>query len=119
MESNLMTASNGSKSATLHWILQRVTAIVLIPLSLQVIVFLNLCLNSPYPDTLSWLQKPLNLAGLSLWFVAVFYHSALGLQVVIEDYIGDADLQKKLIKLVFGGSVALALVAIFLLFLIV
>jgi succinate dehydrogenase / fumarate reductase membrane anchor subunit len=108
-----------SPSATLHWLMQRITAILLIPLSLQFVVFLDLCLNSPYQDALVWLQKPLNFSGLSLWFLAVFYHAALGLQVVIEDYIGDADLQHFLIKLINGCFLLLALGAILLLFKIV
>ncbi|MEI6334951.1 MAG: succinate dehydrogenase, hydrophobic membrane anchor protein, partial [Methylococcaceae bacterium] len=30
---------------------------------------------------------PLNTLGMVAWLLAVFYHAALGLQVVIEDYI--------------------------------
>lgn len=109
----------GFKSATSHWLMQRLTAVLLIPLSLQFIVFLDLCLNNPYQDAITWLQKPLNLAGSSLWFLAVFYHSALGLQVVIEDYIGNTGLQKLLIRLINGSFLLLALGALFLLFRIV
>lgn len=111
--------STGSQSAVFHWILQRVTAILLIPLTLQLIVFLDLSLNSSYQDTVTWLQQPLSWSGLSLWILAVFYHAALGLQVVIEDYIGNLELQKISIKAINCSFFVLALSAVFLLFRIV
>ena len=67
--------------------MQRVTAVALIPLSYWLITFLNLSLNAPYQHTVEWLATPLNTLCIVAWVLAVFYHAALGLQVVIEDYI--------------------------------
>lgn len=75
-------------SGTTHWWMQRVTAVALLPLSFWLIGLLDMCLNEPYQQTQIWLQAPLNSAAAVLWILAVFYHAALGLQVVIEDYIG-------------------------------
>jgi len=66
--------------------MQRVTAVALIPLSFWLIIFLNLSLNAPYQEMIEWLHT-LNTLGMVAWVLAVFYHAALGLQVVIEDYI--------------------------------
>lgn len=76
-----------AKAGTSHWWMQRVTAVVLIPLSFWLIMFLNLSLNAPYQEMIEWLALPLNTLGMVAWVLAVFYHAALGLQVVIEDYI--------------------------------
>lgn len=76
-----------AKSGTSHWWMQRVTAVALIPLSYWLITFLNLSLNAPYQQTVEWLAIPLNTLCIVAWVLAVFYHAALGLQVVIEDYI--------------------------------
>jgi len=76
-----------AKAGTSHWWMQRVTAVALIPLSFWLIIFLNLSLNAPYQQTVEWLASPLNTLGMVAWVLAVFYHAALGLQVVIEDYI--------------------------------
>ena len=86
--------------ATRHWLIQRITAIILIPLTFKVIVFLNLCLNAPYQETKAWLASPDNLAWILVWVATVFYHAALGMQVVIEDYVGNQGLQALLIKLI-------------------
>lgn len=92
-----------TKSATSHWLLQRITAVVLIPLSFKFIVFLNLCLNAPFEETKAWLESTGNSVWIFAWLVAVFYHAALGLQVVIEDYVGNQPLQQAIIKGVNAG----------------
>ena len=76
-----------AKEGTSHWWMQRVTAVALIPLSFWLIIFLDLSLNAPYQETLAWLTAPVNTVCIVAWILAVFYHAALGLQVVIEDYI--------------------------------
>ena len=76
-----------AKSGTTHWWMQRVTAVVLIPLSFWLIYFLGLSLTAPYQQTVAWLATPINSVCIVAWIIAVFYHAALGLQVVIEDYV--------------------------------
>ncbi|MDP1772519.1 MAG: succinate dehydrogenase, hydrophobic membrane anchor protein [Methylobacter sp.] len=76
-----------AKSGTTHWWMQRVTAVALIPLSFWLIYFLGLSLTVPYQQTVAWLATPINSVCIVAWIIAVFYHAALGLQVVIEDYI--------------------------------
>jgi succinate dehydrogenase / fumarate reductase membrane anchor subunit len=76
-----------AKSGTTHWWMQRVTAVALIPLSFWLIYLMSLSLTAPYQQTADWLASPVNSVCIVAWIIAVFYHAALGLQVVIEDYI--------------------------------
>ncbi|MEI8208027.1 MAG: succinate dehydrogenase, hydrophobic membrane anchor protein [Methylococcales bacterium] len=76
-----------AKSGTSHWWMQRVTAVALVPLSFWFIKFLNLSLTAPYQETIEWLTSPVNTVAVVALILAIFYHAALGLQVVIEDYI--------------------------------
>lgn len=78
-----------AKSGTRHWWMQRVTAAALVPLTYTLIRFLDLSLNASFEETLAWVATPFPGICLIAWIVAVFYHSALGLRVVIEDYIAD------------------------------
>jgi succinate dehydrogenase / fumarate reductase, membrane anchor subunit len=105
-----------ARSATRHWLMQRVTAIVLIPLSFQLIVFLGLCMNAPYQQTVDWLKAPVNTVCIEAWLLATCYHAALGLQVVIEDYISNQWQQAVLIKAVKMGFLFLAVAALFFMF---
>ncbi|WP_340121911.1 succinate dehydrogenase, hydrophobic membrane anchor protein [Methylobacter svalbardensis] len=80
-----------AKSGTAHWWMQRVTAVALIPLSFWLIYFLGLSVTAPYQQTVDWLASPVNSVCIVAWIIAVFYHAALGLQVVIEDYVAAED----------------------------
>jgi succinate dehydrogenase / fumarate reductase membrane anchor subunit len=43
--------------------------------------------GSGYETFVHWLGMPINAVFMVLLFVVLFWHAALGLQVVIEDYI--------------------------------
>jgi succinate dehydrogenase / fumarate reductase membrane anchor subunit len=96
--------------------MQRVTAVALIPLSFWLIHFLNLSLSAPYQQTVTWLAAPFNAACIVSWIIAAFYHAALGLQVVIEDYIaaeGPKIISIWVVNLVFLFLAIAALLAVF------
>jgi succinate dehydrogenase / fumarate reductase membrane anchor subunit len=103
-----------------HFWYQRVTAVMLVPLSVWLIILLTKALNAPYNETTQWLMSPLNMLMLTVWVVAVFFHAALGVQVVVEDYVSTLDARHsiirvtKLIFLVLGLAAIAALLFIFL-----
>ncbi len=76
-----------AKSGTMHWWMQRVTAVALIPLSFWVILFIKQLLSAPFNDMQQWLVNPVNASLLLAWVCIGFYHAVLGLQIVIEDYV--------------------------------
>ena len=98
-----------AKSGTGHWWLQRVTALALIPLTVWLILLLDLSMHASYQETVAWLTVPLNSICIVAWILAVFYHAALGMQVVIEDYISGAG--PKIIS-VWGANLFFLLLAI-------
>ncbi len=70
-----------------HWWMQRTSAVLLIPCGLFVLFSLTGLDVTTAATVAAWLSKPLN-AGITLLFIlAASYHSALGIQVVIEDYV--------------------------------
>lgn len=98
-----------------HFWYQRVTAVALVPLSIWLIVLLNKALTAPYADTVEWLSSPLNTLAIIAWTVAVVYHAALGVQVVIEDYVSTIPVRHLAIRatnLIFLVLVVAALLAI-------
>ena len=105
-----------AKSGTSHWWMQRITAVTLIPLSFWLIIFLDLSLHGTWQDTVAWLATPLNTACIVAWILAVFYHAALGLQVVIEDYVAKESAKIVVVwsvNLVFIFLALAALIAVF------
>ncbi len=101
--------------AAQHWTVQRLTAILLLPLSYWLIAFLRLALNGNYFEMLEWLSTPLNKTALIAWFLVVFYHSAMGLQVVLEDYISNTAKRLTAIWTAYSVCAGLGLSAVVLL----
>lgn len=76
-----------AKEGTDHWWAQRLTAVALVLLGLWFLVSI-VCLNSlTYLDTIQFIAHPFNSVMLVLLCVTLSYHSHLGVQVVIEDYV--------------------------------
>lgn len=69
------------------WCIERVAALALIPLTLWLAASLIALSGSDYTRFVTWLRTPLTAFLMVLLLIALFWHLALGLRVVIEDYI--------------------------------
>nr|WP_110018035.1 succinate dehydrogenase, hydrophobic membrane anchor protein [Plasticicumulans acidivorans] len=76
-----------AKSGVEHWWVQRLTAVILVPLVLWFAISLISVAHADYATMKSWVGQPFNAALLVALLVTMFYHAKLGLQVVIEDYV--------------------------------
>jgi succinate dehydrogenase / fumarate reductase, membrane anchor subunit len=76
-----------AKEGAEHWWAQRVSAVALIGLGLWFAASLIALVGANRAAVLRWLHAPLPAILTILTLVAVFYHAALGMQVVIEDYV--------------------------------
>jgi len=74
-------------SGTQHWWLGRVTSIALVPLTLWFVIAVIGLIGEPWEAVDLWLSSPWSAVLALLFVVVAFYHAALGLQVVIEDYV--------------------------------
>lgn len=104
------------KSATKHWTLQRLSALALIPLTYWLLEFLYFCLQGNFFETSQWLNAPLNKSALLLWLLITCYHAAIGVQVVLEDYVSNLNKRKMAIWLVyalFSGVTASVIIILF------
>ena len=90
MRSNLGRARGlgSAKDGVGHWWVQRVTVVALIPLTLWFAAAVICQAGAGHAEVTAWLASPLPAIAMILLSVATFYHAALGLQVVIEDYVG-------------------------------
>lgn len=76
-----------AKGGAAHWWAERVTAVALVPLTVWFVAAIIAHSGSDYLSFIHWLRSPLTAGLMVLLVIGLFYHSALGLQVVIEDYI--------------------------------
>jgi succinate dehydrogenase / fumarate reductase membrane anchor subunit len=100
-----------------HWWSQRVTAVALVLLTLWFVAALVTLGSLEYAALVTWLHAPLNAVLTALLVVTVVYHSLLGVQVVIEDYVGQgaripALLLSRFVHIVVGAVGAFAVLRI-------
>jgi succinate dehydrogenase / fumarate reductase membrane anchor subunit len=76
-----------AKEGAGHFWAQRVSAVILVPLSLWFAVAVIGLSGADYATFKGWMGKPGNSSLLLLTVLTVMYHAHLGLQVVIEDYV--------------------------------
>ena len=80
-----------------HWKLQRLSAILIIPLVVWFLFSIMVNMSSQYKEAIEWVVNPINSILLIILLVGIFYHSAMGIQVVFEDYVSNINLRKRLI----------------------
>jgi len=101
-----------AKEGAHHWKAQRLTAIALIPLSIWFVSAIICLAGRPYADLVGWIQQPWTATLLILLLFSLFYHMALGLQVVIEDYVQATCLKITLLLITQFGSILIGLASI-------
>lgn len=118
-KSPLATAKGlgSAKEGVAHWWMQRVTAVLMIPLALYLVYSFVGLGSFDHTTVKEWLAAPLTAAAMLMFVLSTFYHSELGTQVVVEDYIsGKAKivtlLVLKFLHLLLGIAAALAVIRV-------
>lgn len=70
-----------------HWWAQRVSSVALALLGLWFVFALLRMPDLGYVTVTAWMASPFNAVLLSLLIGTMVYHSMLGVQVVVEDYV--------------------------------
>jgi succinate dehydrogenase / fumarate reductase, membrane anchor subunit len=82
-----------------HWWVQRLTALALVPLSIWFAVSI-LCLRDlDHVTVVAWLGQPWTALLLVLFVLTAAWHSRLGVQVIVEDYVHGAGAKTLLLVL--------------------
>ncbi len=102
-----------AKEGVHHFWMQRLTALALIPLTLWFVFSVVQLSAASYPGVLQWVHDPKVAVTLVLFLVALLYHSMLGVQVVIEDYVHHEGLKLASLVLMKFAHLAIAAACIF------
>ena len=76
-----------AKDGTHDFIVERLTALALVPLTLWMIWLALELVGADYAQARAIVHRPLAAIGLTAFVIMAFWHGMLGLQVVIEDYV--------------------------------
>src|SRR5271168_920891 len=92
-----------------HWWAQRLTAMALLPLSLYFVLSVLMLAGATRAQMAAFMAEPWNTVLYLCLITALFYHLALGLQVVIEDYVHNEAKRRGTLLVVNAVIVLLAL----------
>ncbi len=76
-----------AKQGSHHWWMQRITAVALIPLTIWLAFSVALIPEASFENIRNWFSLPWNATLVIAFVIATFYHAALGMQIIYEDYI--------------------------------
>ena len=101
-----------AKSGLAHWWHQRLTAIAMDGLVAWMCVIVVMLTGADYNQALLLLSHPVNAAIMVLFVAVGFWHSSLGLQVILEDYVAHEGLRLTLIIFVRMALILLAAISL-------
>lgn len=102
-----------AKHGTAHWWGQRVSAVAMACLGLWFVISIVALPGFGHAEVVAFIGHPVNSLLLLLLSVAMAYHSWLGVQVVIEDYVHAHVLRLVLLFLSRFAHVFLGVAAVF------
>jgi succinate dehydrogenase / fumarate reductase membrane anchor subunit len=108
-----VTGLGAAKEGLSHWWAQRVTSVALVILGLWFVASLLRMPNFGHEFVAAWIAMPFNAVMLLLLIGTLVYHSQLGVQVVVEDYVQHHGLKIATMLLLTFVHVALAALAAF------
>ena len=110
-----MNTQRKTEPGSRHWRWQRLSAAVLIPFALWFTWQIAAHLHAPYETTVDWLRQPWTAPGLMIYLAVMLWHSQLGLQVVVEDYVACESRRRKIIimlKIMHCAAAAVLLISL-------
>jgi succinate dehydrogenase / fumarate reductase membrane anchor subunit len=82
-----MKISPSTKTGSHSWLMQRISAIALIPLVIWLVLSIMQIISDPINFMPIFFAYPLNAFMGILFVIASLYHGSLGMKEVIEDYV--------------------------------
>jgi succinate dehydrogenase / fumarate reductase membrane anchor subunit len=79
--------SGSAKGGSAHWVAQRLTGVALVLLGSWFLLAFACLGGASYEQVSAWLRSPVSSTLMVLLVVVAAWHSSLGLQVVVEDYV--------------------------------
>ena len=82
------------KNYTSKWIMQRLTAVILIPLTFWFVYQCVILSNYEYDQIKSFFYSKINASLFFILIIAMLYHAKLGNETIVEDYVTSVNLKK-------------------------
>jgi succinate dehydrogenase / fumarate reductase membrane anchor subunit len=102
-----------AKEGVSTFLAERISAVALVPLTLWFVFSVARLPLLSYSAVRHWVEAPSVAVTLVLFLAVLFYHSSLGVKVVVEDYVAGEGKKLVTLLLVKFAHAALAAAGIF------
>ena len=102
-----------ASKATQHFVLQRLTAILQVPLVIWLTISAIVHSGDSHVEFMAWVARPITAALLVILILSVTYHLRLGLGEVADDYVHQHGRLKLSQGLIMAYAALLAVAALF------
>jgi len=102
-----------AKSGVHHWWLQRLTSIALVPLTIWFTISLLSLPSLDHVTVIAWMAQSWTALFLIVFVLVATYHSQLGMQVIVEDYVVGSGMKTLTLVLLTFGHGLLAVAGVF------
>tara|TARA_B100000035_G_scaffold243968_1_gene212458 strand:+ start:125 stop:442 length:318 start_codon:yes stop_codon:yes gene_type:complete len=82
-----------------HWKFQRISAVALIPIILFSLYYIVNLGTLPYDQLINDLGSINGFIITTLFMGFILFHSSMGMEVIIEDYVHSENLQKNIVSI--------------------
>ena len=97
------------KNYASKWIMLRLTAVILIPLTFWFVYQCVILSNYEYDQIKSFFYSKINASLFFILIIAMLYHAKLGNETIVEDYVTSVNL-KKITKLFISVLIYLSMI---------
>jgi len=104
--------SGPAKGGSAHWVAQRLSGVALVLLGTWFVLSLACLGDVSYQQVSTWLRSPASSVLMVLLVVVAAWHSSLGLQVVVEDYVSSRGTRTAVLIAVKFSLVAAAVLGV-------
>ena len=97
------------KNYTTKWVFQRVSAVILIPLTFWFVYQCVLISNYEYNEIRTFFFSKLNASLYFILIITMLYHAKLGNETIVEDYVTSRSI-KKITKLFISALIYICMI---------
>ena len=100
-------------NATKKWILLKLSSIIMVPFMTWFLLKFVSIYDSNYENIIKFFLDPLSSIIFSIFIVVTFFHSALSISEIFEDYISNEKTRKFANLMVYLSSLIIPTITIF------
>ena len=100
-------------NATKKWLLLKLSSIIMVPFMIWFLLKFVSIYDSNYENIIKFFLDPLSSIIFSIFIVVTFFHSALSISEIFEDYISNEKTRKFANMMVYLSSLIIPTITIF------